>query len=85
MLAGFREMSSSMKELAQGQSQMMILMQRGLQADVSNMSYNQMQEMVNKAVDEQMQVDNEEDSPTSWAPVLHEENPNELDLPAGGL
>ena len=62
VLTGFREVSNSLKDLAQGQSQMMVMMQRGMQADISGLSLDQVQELVNKTIDAEMQVDNEEDA-----------------------
>ena len=45
----------------------MVMMQRGMQADISGLSLDQVQELVNKTIDAEMQVDNEEDAtPTSY-------------------
>ncbi|CAE7837485.1 unnamed protein product, partial [Symbiodinium necroappetens] len=83
MMAGFKEMTSSLRDLAQGQGQMLAMMQQGMRSDISGLSPDQMDKLVNETVALQMQVDQEDenDTPTSWSPVRPEPNPNEHDLP----
>ncbi|CAE7346579.1 RE1 [Symbiodinium natans] len=85
MMAGFQDIGASLRALAQGQGQMLIMLQKGQQLDLSNMTPTQVAEAVNRTVNQEMQemlVDETGSSPGTWSPVSPMSNPNERDLPA---
>ena len=80
MAISFQNVGEALRELTKGQSQMLLMMQRGTEHQMDNLTVMEAQEMARRDTHE-MQVDSPETG--GWSPVseLTSENPNASDLP----
>eukprot|EP00439_Symbiodinium_sp_Y106_P037017 s2656_g4.t1 len=77
MASSFREVGESLRDLARGQGQMLMMMQQqSMPVGIDEMTLQQVSEAAARNIDQEMTAENE--TPQSWS---HVSNPNLSDLP----